>query len=101
MVEGFTPIDEEEFKGNSAALHTGQDTHPFSDSQDSTPAGFFITQEQRKMAEIFGGGHLMESKIFSLSGFRIVDNPSDREVFIVCPRCKLDVFDSGLSNEIT
>ena len=52
------------------------------------------------MAEIFGGGQSMESRIFSLNGFRITDNPSDREVFVVCPRCQLDVFDSGLRNEI-
>ena len=47
-----------------------------------------------------GGGQRMESRLFSLNGFRIVDNPTDREVFVICPMCKLDVFDSGLNNEI-
>lgn len=31
---------------------------------------------------------------------RIGDNPTEREVFLQCPKCKLDVFDSGLSNDL-
>lgn len=47
-----------------------------------------------------GGGNKVDSLVLGLHGFRINDNPQDREVFIHCPQCSLDVFDAGLTNDI-
>ena len=47
-----------------------------------------------------GGGSKTDNLVKSLQGLRIGDNPTEREVFLQCPKCKLDVFDSGLSNEL-
>ena len=35
-----------------------------------------------------------------MQGFVIDEEAPEREVFVQCPMCKLDVFDSGLSNEL-
>lgn len=53
-----------------------------------------------KVAELLGGGQKTESLVLGLHGFRINDNPQDREVFVSCPQCGLDVFDAGLTNDI-
>jgi len=47
-----------------------------------------------------GGGQKQETLVLGLHGFKINDNPQDREVFIICPQCRSDVFDSGLKNDI-
>jgi len=35
-----------------------------------------------------------------MQGFVIDEEAPERKVFVQCPMCKLDVFDSGLSNEL-
>jgi len=42
----------------------------------------------------------VESLVLGLRGFKIADNPQDREIFVSCPRCNLDVFDAGLTHDI-
>ena len=59
-----------------------------------------LSVEQRRVAEILGGTQRIDSLVLGLQGFRINDNPQDREVFVKCPRCRLDVFDAGLTNEL-
>ena len=99
-MEGIQQIDEEEKKDNSPSPQFQSMQQEHATREEIRPAGFFISEEQKKLAEIMGGGQRMESRLFSLNGFRIVDNTTDREVFVICPMCKLDVFDSGLNNEI-
>ena len=59
-----------------------------------------LTQDQKNVAYLLGGTSKVESLVLGLHGFRINDNPQDREVFISCPQCGIDVFDSGLANDI-
>ena len=59
-----------------------------------------LTEDQRKVSQILGGGNKLDSLVLGLHGFKINDNPQDREVFINCPHCNLDVFDAGLTNEV-
>ena len=59
-----------------------------------------LTQDQKNVAYLLGGTSKVESLVLGLHGFRINDNPQDREVFICCPQCGIDVFDSGLANDI-
>jgi hypothetical protein len=35
-----------------------------------------------------------------MQGFVIDEEAPEREVFVQCPMCKLDVFDSGLCNQL-
>ena len=59
-----------------------------------------LTVDQIRVAEVLGGTSRHETLVLGLHGFHINDNPQDREVFAVCPSCQMDVFDSGLTNEI-
>lgn len=55
--------------------------------------------KESKISSLMGGGRT-NSLVQGLQGVRIGDNPAEREVFLQCPNCKLDVFDSGLSNDL-
>ena len=46
MVENFQPIDDEEVKGNSAAMMDRMGS-PVRTNPQSTPSGFFISEEQK------------------------------------------------------
>ena len=59
-----------------------------------------MTDRQRQVSQILGGGAKLDSLVLGLHGFKINDNPQDREVFVTCPQCKLDVFDAGLTHGI-
>ena len=56
--------------------------------------------KESKISSLMGGGAKTDNLVKSLQGLRIGDNPTEREVFLQCPKCKLDVFDSGLSNDL-
>lgn len=56
--------------------------------------------KHQKIAQLVGASPSTNNLVTSLQGLRIGEDPTEREVFFQCPRCQIDVFDSGLQNEI-
>jgi len=42
----------------------------------------------------------LSSTSTSLLGSHLVDNPTDRQLYIACPSCQSDCFDSGMSDQV-
>ena len=85
---------------NKSGANSG--TSPRAKKSISSDGQSYALEEYKesKISSLMGGGTKTDNLVMSLQGVRIGDNPTEREVFLQCPRCKIDVFDSGLSNDL-